>query len=178
MDIVSEFKASNQLLRSLSKKEAGRIQGLLQTKTVDTLLLAELAAAVSESLFDEADKLSLLTEIANTSTEPDASVSTPAANPRRKSQNWSAVIHKLLPATVWNSMVDGSVDQMFAHLGRLGLRLPDEPTIRSMTIVSLWSHQGSALIGNMSPHMRLAHVRALKAVWIASGIAKLPAPEC
>ena len=62
MDIVSEFKASNHLLRSLSrcpdglpevsKKEAGRIQGLLQTKTVGTVLLAELAAAVSESLFE------------------------------------------------------------------------------------------------------------------------------
>ena len=143
MDIVCEFRASNALLRSLSRfpaglptvslREAGRIQGLLRTNAIHTLVLAELAGAVDESLFHCDDKALLLKEIANTSTEAHAPPDTPEPS-RTKSQNWSSVIHKLLPDIVWQSLVDERVELMFEHLGRLGLRLPDERTFRSMTI--------------------------------------------
>ena len=143
MDIVRDFRAANTLLRSLSrcpsmlpevsKREAVRIQGLLRTNAINTLVLAELASTVDESLFHDEDKASLLKAIANTSTEAAAPPDTPEPS-RTKSQNWSCVIHKLLPEIVWKSLVDERVELMFEHLGRLGLRLPDERTFRSMTI--------------------------------------------
>ena len=130
MDIVRDSRASNTLLRSLSRfppdlpevsrREAGRIQGLLRTNAINTLVLAELARTVDESLFHDEDKESLLKAIANTSTEAAAPPDTPEPS-RTKSQNWSSVIHKLLPDIVWQSLVEERVDHMFHFLGLLYL---------------------------------------------------------
>ena len=187
MDIVSEFRDSNALLRSLSRcpaglptvslREADRIQGLLRTNRIDTLALAELAEAVDESHFNDEEKVSLLNAIANTSTETHAPVGAIEHN-RTKSQDWSRVIHKLLPDTVWKSMVNAQVDHLFHFLGLLGLRLPDERTFRSMTIAYLWASLGSAKFASMSSCARLVNLRALKKMWASSYIAKLPKPEC
>ena len=187
MDIVSEFRDSNALLRSLSRcpdglptvslREAERIQGLLRTNRIDTLALAELAEAVDESHFNDEEKVSLLNAIANTSTETHAPVGAIEHN-RTKSQDWSRVIHKLLPDTVWKSMANARVDHLFHFLGVLGLRLPDERTFRSMTIAYLWASLGSAKFAGMSSCLRLANMRALKTMWAASNVAKLPTPEC
>ena len=187
MDIVCEFRASNALLRSLSRfpaglptvsrREAGRIQGLLRTNRIHTLALAELAEAVDESHFNDEEKVSLLNAIANTSTETHAPVGAIEHN-RTKSQDWSRVIHKLLPDTVWKSMVNAQVDHLFHFLGLLGLRLPDERTFRSMTIAYLWASLGSAKFASMSSCARLVNLRALKKMWASSYIAKLPKPEC
>ena len=174
MDIVREFRASNTLLRALrgyppglllaSQREASRIQGLLRTNAINTLVLAELARTVDESLFHDEDKELLLKAIANTSTEAHAPPDTPEPS-RTKSQNWSCVIHKLLPEIVWKSLVDERVELMFEHLGRLGLRLPDERTFRSMAIAFLWASNGSAKFASMSPCARLTTLRALKSMW-------------
>ena len=122
MDIVCELRASNTLLRALrgyppglleaSQREASRIQGLLRTNAIPTLVLAELAGAVDESLFHNDDKAKLIKAIANTSTEAHAPPDTPEPS-RTKSQNWSSVIHKLLPDIVWQSLVDERVELMF-----------------------------------------------------------------
>ena len=187
MDIVCEFRASNTLLRALrgyppglleaSRREASRIQGLLRTNAIPTLVLAELAGAVDESLFHNDDKAKLIKAIANTSTEAHAPPDTPEPS-RTKSQNWSSVIHKLLPDIVWQSLVDERVELMFEHLGRLGLRLPDERTFRSMTIALLWASNGSAKFSSMSPCFRLSTLRTLKSMWATSCVPKLPKPEC
>ena len=130
MDIVRELRDSNALLRSLSRcpdglptvslREAERIQGLLRTNRIDTLALAELAEAVDESHFNDEDTVSLLNAVANTSTETHAPVGAIEHN-RTKSQDWSRVIHKLLPDTVWKSMVNERVDHVFEFLGRIAV---------------------------------------------------------
>ena len=187
MDIVRDFRAANTLLRSLSRcpsmlpevsrREAVRFQGLLRTNAINTLVLAELARTVDESLFLDEDKELLLKAIANTSTEAAAPPDTPEPS-RTKSQNWSCVIHKLLPEIVWKSLVDERVELMFEHLGRLGLRLPDERTFRSMAIAFLWASNGAAKFASVSPCTRLSTVKAMKSLWAASYISKLPKPEC
>ena len=165
------------MLPEVSRREAGRFQGLLRTNAINTLVLAELARTVDESLFHDEDKESLLKAIANTSTEAAAPPDTPEPS-RTKSQNWSCVIHKLLPEIVWKSLVDERCEQMFEHLGRLGLRLPDERTFRSMAIAFLWASNGAAKFASVSPCTRLSTVKAMKSLWAVSYISKLPKPEC
>ena len=73
-------------------------------------------------------------------------------------ETWTSFV----PQAVWVAMSEGSMDEIFDHLGKLGLRHPSEQTSAVMSLAILHSTDGYERVQAMSPETRMQFIKTVK----------------
>ena len=100
----------------------------------------------------------------------------PAAKISRTStqnfESWTSFV----PQAVWTAVLSGSMDEIFDHLGKLGLRSPSEQTSAVMSLVILHATDGYERAQAMSPETRMQFLKSVKHAFKHRS-KRWPAPE-
>ncbi len=100
----------------------------------------------------------------------------PAAKISRMStqnfESWTSFV----PQAEWTAVLSGSMDEIFDHLGKLGLRSPSEQTSAVMSLVILHATDGYERAQAMSPETRMQFLKSVNHAFKHRS-KRWPAPE-
>ena len=86
----------------------------------------------------------------------------PAAKISRAATQHFETWTSFVPQAVWVAISEGSMDQIFDHLGKLGLRHPSEQTSAVMSLAILHSTDGYERVQATSPETRMQFLKTVK----------------
>ena len=170
--MVAQVEASGNLLFALqgrphfekvSTAEAARLKSIVVAAKLTIVDMSDVAAAISKVPFVQSDRGVLLDAIAEMAVGGRLHADPPPAKIARTStQNYEAFL-SYLPDSIWSSMEQGSVNDLFDFLIRLGLRCPSEPTSQLMSLCILHESDGMEKVMAMSEDCKLDFCKAMKA---------------
>ena len=159
----------------LSCAESSRVLDIVRLEKGPTdwgnVLLAIIAAGFAtehqDVLVDAVSERMLATE-----SEP----APPAAKTSRTSTQNFETWTSFVPQAVWTAASEGSMDELFDHLAKLGLRHPSEQTSAVMSLAILHSTDGYERAQAMSPETRIQFLKTVKFAFKYRS-KRWPAPE-
>jgi len=159
---ILQAMAGRAVFRKVSSAEKVKLTSLLNGSKLTSEEMASILKVVLSAGFDHDDQNELIDTVGGCMCATSAGPTSGAVMKvqRASLQSWES-LGNFLPSTVWAKLSDGSLDCLLAFLIKMGLRFPTEPTVATMTLLSLHKSDPEGLAG-MSPDARLAHVRACK----------------
>ena len=160
----------------MSSAECSRVLSLLRSVSLTSVEMSSVVTGVKEAGFAAKDETTLLDcSIECLSGSHGRPVAT-HSGARTSLQSWETVQH-FLPASVWETMKQGTMSNVIDFVLKLGLRNPSEPTAQVISLCVLWASEGHDKACAMQAEVKLSFHQQVKQMFKTKAKFLLPPVE-
>ena len=173
-EFIAQACACQSLLNSIrgrpafgkvSKSEKNRLHAiLLRAKGIASADLAKLAESVKAAKFSQVDEDALLDIIADLASSSSNGAPATTLPTRTALQDWEALCN-YLPASLWQKLGEGNIEEVIDFLLSLGLRHPTEPTMKIVVLSILCASDGFEKALGASQESKLALTKTVRNIF-------------